>query len=270
MHPYTAKTNSFYADLSDLLLLLSISLTNPDRELAAGLTKGTYLGDLMNCAEGVSAGLTAPHAEAPSGFSPSGCFSCCCGDTGCAGGCGDPGNSTGYNDTEFSADLVVDALAACADTCLRQDTEDIYHRINREYNRLFTNPRRELIPIYESLLVHRDEKKASMFINATCMHAEQTYRHNGFPFEEKNKIPGDHIAIELRYLAYLFASYLNAVQADNKASCKAVEAALEDFCRQHVQRWLDLFINELRATTEDAFYLLLAQGLEFVKPVLLG
>lgn len=109
-----------------------------------------------------------------------------------------------------------------------------------------------------------------MFINATCMHAEQTYRHNNFTFEEKNKVPGDHVAIELRYLAYLFAAYMNAVQASNETSCKAVGAAVEDFCTAHVQRWLDKLINEIRANSQDPFYLLLAQVLEFVKPVVLG
>lgn len=255
MHSYHQKNEVFYADLSDLLLLTSIGLTNPDRELAAGLTKGTFLSDLLACIEDVAAGLRTTDSD-----SAATCSGCCCGDAGCSAGCGD---------TSLSADPVLDALTICADACLHQDTEDIYHRINREYNRLFTSPRRELIPIYESLLVHKGEK-TSMFINATCMHAEQTYRHNNFVFEEKNKVPGDHVAIELRYLAYLFAAYLNAIHADNNTSCKAVEAAVEDFCGAHVQRWLGKFIDEIRANSEDSFYLLLAQVLEFVEPILLG
>ena len=261
MHMYSTKSETFYADLSDLLLLASIGLTNPDRELATGLTNGTYLSDVMACTEGVATGLSTPHTEASS-CSPSGCCSCCCGDSGCGSDCGESADNTLY------MAHMLDALTECADTCLHQDAEEVYHRINQEYNRLFTNPRRELIPIYESLLVHKGEK-TSMFINATCMHAEQTYRHTGFAFEEKNKVPGDHVAIELRYLAYLFASYLNAVQAANETSCKAVEAAVEDFCSQHVQRWLGAFIDEIRANSNDPFYLLMAQVLEFVEPVVL-
>lgn len=164
---------------------------------------------------------------------------------------------------------VFDAVTDCADACLHLDSEVVYTRINREYNRLFINPRSELISLYESILVHGKEK-ASMFINATCMHAEQTYRHTGFAFDEKNKVPGDHVAIELRYLAYLFASYLNAMQASSEPSCKAVEAAVEDFCHQHVQRWLGSFIDQIRAYSNDPFYLLMAQVLEFVEPILLG
>ena len=133
MHSYTAKSETFYADLSDLLLLASIGLTNPDRELAAGLTAGTFLSDLMACTEGVTFGLKSSPSN-----STAACSGCCCGDAGCSAGCGD---------TAFSAESVLDALTACADTCLHQDTEEIYTRINREYNRLFTNPRRELIPI---------------------------------------------------------------------------------------------------------------------------
>ncbi len=255
MHFYHHQNTNFYADLSDLLLLTSIGLTNPDRELAAGLTKGTFLSDLMACTKGVAVGLKTPGTD-----SATTCSSCCCSDANCSAGCGD---------TALSTDSVLDVLTACADTCLHLDTEDIYHRLNREYNRLFISPRRELIPIYESILVHGKEK-ATMFINATCMHTEQTYRHNNFTFEEKNKVPGDHVAIELRYLAYLFAAYLNAVQASSEASCEAVEAAVEDFCGAHVQRWLGKFIDEIRANSKEPFYLLLAEVLEFVKPVLLN
>ena len=260
MHMYAAKNEAFYADLSDLLLLTSIGLTNPDRELADGLTKGTFLSDLMACVEGVAGDPNASYTDTASSCSSSGC-SACCGSTGCSGGCGDS--------SVYSAHLM-DALEDCADVCLHLDTEEVFTRINREYNRLFINPRNELVPLYESILMHPEEKKATMFINATCMHAEQTYRHTNFTFEEKNKVPGDHVAIELRYLAYLFAAYLNAIHTDNDTSCKAVEAAVADFCTAHVQRWLGKFIDEIRANSNEPFYLLLAQVLEFVEPILLG
>lgn len=225
MHYYTARSVSFYTDLSDLLLLLSIGFTNPDSTLAAGLTDGSYFNDLHSCLDGVTI-------------------------------------------RDLSPSSALEALSVCSAACLNQDTEEVRHRINREYSRLFTNPRQELIPIYESLLVHRGEA-VSMFVNATCMHAEQTYRHNDFPFEEKNKVPGDHIAIELRYLAYLFAAYLNAVQASNSASRQAVETALEDFCSSHVKRWIASFAGEIKTFSNEPFYLLLAEVLEFIQPILL-
>ena len=43
-----------HADLADLLELLSISLTNPTRNLAAALVDGSYFSDLLDCADGVS------------------------------------------------------------------------------------------------------------------------------------------------------------------------------------------------------------------------
>lgn len=66
------------------------------------------------------------------------------------------------------------------------------------------SPKRELVPLYESLIVHPGEK-VSMFINQTVMHCEQVYRKAGFAFEEKNKFPGDHAGIELRFFACLLA-----------------------------------------------------------------
>lgn len=236
MHLYTSKNERFYTDLSDLLLLLSIGLSSPDRGLSTGLTEGTFLNDLKVCAQGIRESVCLDQTV----------------------------------DDELTTYVTTfpQSSEACSEAYLQGNSEDIFHVINREYSRLFIAPKRELVPIYESLLVHKGEK-TSMFINPTCMHVEQTYRHNHFPFEEKSKVPGDHIAIELRYLAYLFAAYLNATQTDNEASCKAVEAAVEDFCGAHVQRWLGTFVDEIRANTEEPFYLLLATVLEFVKPILL-
>lgn len=52
-----------------------------------------------------------------------------------------------------------------------------------------------------------------MFISATAMHCEQVYRRTGFAFEEKNKFPGDHAGIELRYFACLLARRAMALEA---------------------------------------------------------
>lgn len=229
MHLYTAKSESFYTDLSDLLLLLSIGLTAPDRELSKGLQEGSYLHDLSDCFQGIWEAIDAPEHK-------------------------------------HMVSQTSRVLASTAKAYEQLKEDEIYHSINREYNRLFINPRNELVPIYESLLVHKGEK-TSMFINATCMHAEQTYRHNNFAFEEKGKFPGDHLAIELRYLAYLFASYLATVQ--NNSSNSAVEEALEDFIQSHVTRWYALFWNEVHTHSKEPFYLLLADVGEALKPILL-
>ncbi len=230
MHSYTAQNEAFYENISDLLLLLSIGLTNPTKELAAGLADGSYLHDLEECFQGI-------WPEHP------------------------------CNDQYIAINKALRVIRSTAKTYQQLGTEEIYTILNREYNRLFLNPRKELIPVYESLLVHKGEK-TSMFINATCMHAEQTYRHNHFPFEEKNKVPGDHLAIELRYLSYLFSARLGAAETADAPAAANIDAALEDFLTSHVKRWYEPFWNEVKTHSKDPFYLLLAEMGEGMKKLL--
>ena len=141
-----------------------------------------------------------------------------------------------------------------------RDAEEVYHELNREYTRLFISPKRELVPLYEGLIVHPGEK-VSMFISPTAMHCEQVYRRTGFAFEEKNKFPGDHAGIELRYFACLLARRAMALEAGNEEEIAATEAALADFAAQHLSRWVDKFAEQVMMYTQSPFYALLADTL---------
>ena len=207
-----------HADLADLLELLSISLTNPTRNLAAALVDGSYFSDLLDCADGVSSLLDGT-----------------------------------------SLDILRKDISSCAQSFSMQDTETLYHAINQEFTRLFISPRREQMPLYESLIVHRGDKKTSMFINPTCMHCEQEYRKHNFPFPEKSKTPGDHVAIELRYVAFLISRRIRSLTAQNEIERNAVDLLIQDFANAHLKRWLHPFMNELACTANHPFYQMIAR-----------
>ena len=141
-----------------------------------------------------------------------------------------------------------------------RDAQEIYQELNREYTRLFVSPKRELVPLYESLIVHPGEK-VSMFINQTVMHCEQVYRKAGFAFEEKNKFPGDHAGIELRFFACLLARKAMALEAGNAEEAQAAGDVLGDFARQHLARWTAKFAEQVMLYTQSPFYALLADTL---------
>ena len=218
-HLYHSRGVQFLADLSDTVELLSVSLTNPTRELAFSLADGSYFADLKACLDGLSGALDAAALE------------------------------NAYAQ-----------LQACREQCAREGGEALYHQINQEFTRLFVSPRRELMPLYESLLVHRDEKKVSMFINPSCMHAEQEYRKHGFAFPEKSKIPGDHVAIELRYIAFLLSQLISAKVGGDEAAQKRAETALDEFTNAHIRRWYRAFADELANTSGHSFYRLIAHA----------
>lgn len=141
-----------------------------------------------------------------------------------------------------------------------REAEAIYTELNREYTRLFVSPKRELVPLYETLIVHPGEK-VSMFINQTVMHCEQVYRKAGFAFEEKNKFPGDHAGIELRFFACLLARRAMALEAGNEQEAQAAGAVLNDFAAQHLARWTGKFSEQVMLYTQSPFYALLADTL---------
>ena len=208
-----------HADLADLLELLSISLTNPTRELAGALVDGSYFSDLLDCADGVSSQLC-----------------------------------------KTSLDALRKDIVSCAQSFSEQDTEALYHAINQEFTRLFISPRHEQMPLYESLIVHRGDKKTSMFINPTCMHCEQEYAKHGFPFPEKSKTPGDHVAIELRYMAYLISRRISVLTAQNETGRKAVDLLIQNFTNAHLKRWLHPFMDELAHVSAHPFYQMIANA----------
>ena len=163
--------------------------------------------------------------------------------------------------------LAQEDIAYAARAYMGRDAEEVYHELNREYTRLFISPKRELVPLYEGLIVHPGEK-VSMFISPTAMHCEQVYRRTGFAFEEKNKFPGDHAGIELRYFACLLARRAMALEAGNEEEIAATEAALADFAEQHLSRWVGKFAGQVMMYTQSPFYALLADTLGKLAPQL--
>ena len=156
-------------------------------------------------------------------------------------------------------------LLYAANAYYGKDAKAVYHDINVEYTRLFLSPKRELVPLYESLIVHPDEK-VSMFINPTVMHCEQVYRKTGFAFEEKNKFPGDHAGIELRFFACLLARRVMALEAGNQADAGAAAEVLRDFAAQHLARWVEPFAAQVTFYTQSPFYTALADSLTQLGP----
>ena len=212
-HLYLTDDTGKSAALANLLLLLSIGLSSPTKELAQGLCDGSFFSDYISCQNEL-----------------------------------------------FPTDILY-----AADAYFGRDVESVYHEINVEYTRLFLSPKRELVPLYESVLVHPGEK-VSMFINPTVMHCEQVYRKTGFSFEEKNKFPGDHVGIELRYYACLLARRAMALDEGNTSDAEASATVLSEFAAQHIARWITPFAAKVAMHTQVPFYTALADTLSQLAP----
>lgn len=223
------------ADYADLFMLLSIGFDIPARELTAAILDGSFLQDLEDCCQSICP-IDDTREAAPALV-------------------------------EFAHTLIGFIKSDCGQT---DDAEAFYHGVNQEYTRLFLSPKHEEIAIFESVFLH--PKDTAMFINPTAMHMEQLFRHNGFPFPEKSTIPGDHMAMELRYMAYLCSAYRIALDhaataadegnaaGEEDAAVTRIAAALSELMDSHLKRRFSGFMNAVKEKSEHPVYVILAQA----------
>ena len=137
--------------------------------------------------------------------------------------------------------------AECLDGIYEQSNsvEDLRAKLRQDYTTLFTHPKEPLISLYEmrfrDLRDHRD-LPSTPFLNEAALHAEQCYREAGLALSDANsREPGDHIAIELEFLAYLHTQLADALNEGDPAAQERWRKALADF-KPHLQSWgLDFF-----------------------------
>lgn len=133
-------------------------------------------------------------------------------------------------------------LPLCGDG---RSAEDVFIEMRRDRTKLFAHPERPLIPISEMRFVdvRANEKTPSIsFLNEAALHAEQCYREAGLALsDEGSREPGDHIGIELEFLAYLHVCIGVASREGNEVEMRRWGDALTRFS-PHIERWgLDFF-----------------------------
>ena len=88
--------------------------------------------------------------------------------------------------------------------------------LRRDYTALFTHPERPLVAICEMRFRDgrdRAETPSTPFLNEAALHAESCYRAAGLSLDgSRSREPGDHLAIELEFMAYLNARLAEALQ----------------------------------------------------------
>ncbi|MEG2628838.1 MAG: molecular chaperone TorD family protein [Raoultibacter sp.] len=123
--------------------------------------------------------------------------------------------------------------------------DNLRSKLRLDYTTLFTHPKKPLISPYEmqfrDLQEHRDIP-STLFLNKAALHAEQCYRESGLVLSDANsREPGDHIAIELEFMAYLYTQLATALHAGDCAAQDRWEKAISDFI-PHLESWgIDFF-----------------------------
>lgn len=95
---------------------------------------------------------------------------------------------------------------------------------------------------------------STLFLNEAALHAEQCYREAGLALSDAtSREPGDHIAIELEFMAYLHEQLAAALEAGDDAAWERWEKLRTDFL-PHLERWGVDFFEACERSSCSAVY----------------
>lgn len=163
-----------------------------------------------------------------------------------------------------AADLDAGALAfaglarmiAAADAGLGGDAR-FGDRLRVEYTRLFEGPGH--MPAVPFASFHLSRSKALMTQDTLAVRAR--YLEAGLAVEALNRVPDDHVGIELEFLWFLTREALLALQAGDADLARHRLAQRYAFVDEHFQRWIPLLAGSLSEATQEAFFTGLAATL---------
>jgi len=137
--------------------------------------------------------------------------------------------------------------------------------LKEDFLRLFTGTGKPLAPPVES--VYRNEEHLISGIIAEEL--RNIYRNHSWESKFKNKIPDDHLGIELLFLTYLIEKYTNLKE---KSASHSFANEIVEFIREHllswVPQWKDDVIKYANTFAYRGIALLVFSSLEDVKTVI--
>ena len=135
--------------------------------------------------------------------------------------------------------------------------KEMQAELRQDYTELFTHPKRPLIAITE--MRFRDERDhadipSTPFLNEAALHAESCYRAAGLSLaRDRSREPGDHLAIESAFMAYLHTRLIEALDQGNLDEYRQWEKALQEF-EPHVTCWASDFFSACAESGCGAVY----------------
>lgn len=130
-------------------------------------------------------------------------------------------------------------------------------QMRREYTRLFDDPKKPAVSIYETLFLHNPEEDKGgvmLFMSPAALDAERCYKSAGVSLVKQSAEPADHMATELEFMMYLYAKKGKALQEESTEELEILEKQIQEFMDQHLHKWCREFWSKLEGETEFAFY----------------
>jgi len=128
------------------------------------------------------------------------------------------------------------------------DWEEFIDRLNVEYTRLFEGP--GFLPASPYASYYLNDGR---LMGPETVAVRRTYLERGVASQQR--VPDDHIALELAFVAYLSDEIAEARDKGDDGRCKELRDAQEDFLRNHLLPWGPVFCSKVMAATPNEFFI---------------
>jgi TorA maturation chaperone TorD len=164
--------------------------------------------------------------------------------------------------TEF-----IDSLHCLFEVCsaepdsLLKDTEALLNEYRRDpqvflqenlqcYTNLFFVPGKKHVPLWASAYLTNER----LLYSEHSLWVKGMYRQYGFENRESGRLPDDHLACELDFLAQMSDRLRCCSEDTSEEKSQYYLDGIEQFLSEHVRRWVPLFIQDVREKTTSPFY----------------
>jgi TorA maturation chaperone TorD len=139
-----------------------------------------------------------------------------------------------------------ECLASLADSNLSA----AYRDIHIEYTRLFVGPHHLPAPPYES--VYRSPDR--MLMQDETMRVRAAYARSGFRVARSSHVPDDNVGIEFEFMCALSMATNDAVGKKDCAEALLLIAAQQEFCNDHLAKWIPQFCADIKEDSSSTFW----------------
>lgn len=128
--------------------------------------------------------------------------------------------------------------------------------LRRDFTRLFTNPEKPLVPIYESVFKGSKDfdTSALVFVSPTALDAERAYKEFGMAVDPAKHDSPDHMCAEVDYLCALYWRMGELLELGDDEAVVAIRGKIDEFSQSHLLKWGDCFFSLVKEHALTAAY----------------
>lgn len=119
-----------------------------------------------------------------------------------------------------------------------------------EFARLFLGPQHPAAVPYASFYL----SETRQLMTEITIQVRGYYLDAGMAVTGLHRVPDDHIALELEFMAYLADEGVRNLESGDAVAASAAVARLENFYHVHLTKWVPLFADRVQEGAESDFY----------------